>query len=171
MTGSDPLNDLERLVEEFRQSGLRELHARTGDLEVYLSQDADAPGLDGARVAVSAAPQPQPQSQPVSPPAAAASAPSVASAATSGAPAAAPEGASLVVAPYLGTFYRSPKPGAPAYVEVGAEVAVETELCLVEVMKLFTAVRAGVAGTVVAILASDGDLVQAGQPLFAVKQG
>jgi len=89
------------------------------------------------------------------------------------APAAAnvPEGATIVAAPYLGTFYRSPKPGAPAYVELGSDVTAESELCLVEVMKLFTAVRAGVAGKVVAILASDGDLVQAGQPLFAVKAG
>ena len=79
-----------------------------------------------------------------------------------------PAGAVVVSAPYLGTFYRSPKPGSPPYVEVGSVVAAESELCLVEVMKLFTAVRAGVAGKVVQVMASDGELVVADQPLFAV---
>jgi acetyl-CoA carboxylase biotin carboxyl carrier protein len=161
MSGPDPLKDLEQLVEEFRQSGLRELHARAGDLEVYLSQDPGAPGLDGPKVTVTTQAQPAPV---------ATSAPTPTSAATP-TPSSIPEGASVVAAPYLGTFYRSPKPGSPAYVELGSAVSAETELCLVEVMKLFTAVRAGVTGTVVAILANDGDLVQAGQPLFAVKQG
>ncbi|MEO0033407.1 MAG: hypothetical protein RIS94_3165, partial [Pseudomonadota bacterium] len=120
------------------------------------------PGLDGPKVKVGTLAQPA-QITPARAAAAPAAAPKAAGAV--------PEGASIVGAPYLGTFYRSPKPGAPAYVEIGAEVSAETELCLVEVMKLFTAVRAGVAGTVVAILASDGELVQAGQPLFAVKAG
>lgn len=162
--GTDPLKDLEKLVEDFRQSGLRELHARAGDLEIYLSQDPDAPGLDGPKVTVGTVAQ-APQAAP-------------ATAASTPAPAPAPKPAvdapadtHVVVAPYMGTFYRAPKPGAPAYVEVGSEVGADAELCLVEVMKLFTAVRAGVAGQIVAILASDGDLVQAGQPLFAVKAG
>ncbi len=158
----DPLSDLEKLVEDFRQSGLRELHARAGGVEIYLSQDADAAGLDGAKVVVGAAPAPvAAPSAPASAPAPKQAAPTVASAA--------PEGTSLVVAPYLGTFYRAPKPGSPAYVELGAVVEAETEVCLVEVMKLFTAVRAGVAGTVEAILAKDGELVEAGQPLFAIR--
>lgn len=163
MTSPDPLKDLEQLVEEFRRSGLRELHARCGDLEVYLSHDADAGGLDAPRVSVS-------QGAPAALAASAAtpvstSAPAIA---TPAADADCPEGAVLVLAPYLGTFYRAPKPGAPVYVEADSEVTAETELCLVEVMKLFTAVRAGVSGRVVRILAGDGELVQAGQPLFAV---
>ena len=169
ISGADPLKDLEQLVEDFRQSGLRELHARAGDLEVYLSQDPNAPGLDGPKVTVSTAAQPvQVTSAPASAAAGPAAAAPVAAPKSAGA---VPEGASVVCAPYLGTFYRAPKPGAPAYVEIGAEVTTETELCLVEVMKLFTAVRAGVAGKVVAIFANDGDLVEAGQPLFAVKAG
>jgi len=159
---NDPmLPELEVLIEEFRQSGLRELHARYGDLEVYLSQDSDASGLDGPRVSVAA---PAARAVPV----ATASSAAPVSAAPSSAPAA-PEGSVLVTAPYLGTFYRAPKPGAPAYVEIGGSVSTESEVCLVEVMKLFTAVRAGVAGKVVQVLASDGDLVSAGQPLFAIQ--
>lgn len=168
-SGDDtPLKDLEKLVEEFRQSGLRELHARAGDLEIYLSQDPDAPGLDGPKVTVGTVAQMAPQRvEPATTPSSA----SAVSAPGSAPESAVPEGASVVCAPYLGTFYRAPKPGAPNYVEIGSEVEADTELCLVEVMKLFTAVRAGVAGAVVAVLANDGDLVQAGQPLFAVKQG
>lgn len=165
MNGPDPLKDLEKLVEEFRHSGLRELHARTGELEIYLSQDPEAPGLNGPSVTVSTKAQPATISAAPVPASATSSTSSTVLATATGVP----EGANVVVAPYLGTFYRSPKPGAPSYVEIGSEVTAESELCLVEVMKLFTAVRAGLAGTVVAILANDGDLVQAGQPLFAVK--
>ncbi|PXA83988.1 acetyl-CoA carboxylase, biotin carboxyl carrier protein, partial [Nostoc sp. 3335mG] len=78
------------------------------------------------------------------------------------------DGFEIVRAPYLGTFYRAPKPGEAAYVEIGAEVSAESELCLVEVMKLFTAVRAGASGTIAHILATDGQMVEAGQPLFAI---
>ncbi len=74
----------------------------------------------------------------------------------------------MVRAPNLGIFYRSPKPGSKAFVEVGSTVAADTEVCLVEVMKLFTTVRAGHAGKVHAVLADDGAMVEAGQPLFAI---
>lgn len=165
MNRSDPLKDLEKLVEEFRQSGLRELHARAGDVEIYLSQDGDAAGLDGPKVTVSTlvAPAAIAPTTSSATPAPRAAAPSASTDRT------VPEGAVVVSAPYLGTFYRAPKPGAPSYVEMGSAVEAEAEICLVEVMKLFTAVRAGVAGTIVAILARDGELVEAGQPLFAIR--
>lgn len=164
---NDPtLPELEILIEEFRQSGLRELHARCGDLEVYLSQDSDASGLDAPRVSVAA---PAARAVPVSTASSAAPASAAPSSAAPSSAPAAPEGSVLVTAPYLGTFYRAPKPGAPAYVEIGGSVSTESEVCLVEVMKLFTAVRAGVAGKVVQVLASDGDLVSAGQPLFVIQ--
>jgi len=164
MDADKRLSDLEQLIEEFKRSGLRELQARHGDLEIYLSQDADAAGIGGqaggasvqVRQAVSAAPAPAAAVAAAPAPAAAAPVLDV------------PEGATVIRAPYLGTFYRSPKPGADPYVEVGSAVAADSELCLIEVMKLFTAVRAGVAGKVVQILASDGELVSADQPLFAV---
>lgn len=61
----------------------------------------------------------------------------------------------MVRAPIFGTFYRAPKPGASPYVSIGQKVEPETELCLIEVMKLFTSVTSGVAGTVQKILAED----------------
>jgi acetyl-CoA carboxylase biotin carboxyl carrier protein len=164
MDSEKRLADLEILIDEFKRSGLRELQARHGDFEIYLSQDADAPGLGGG----GGAPVVQVQRA-----ASAAAAPVAAVAPAAPAPAAqaVPEGAVVVCAPYLGTFYRSPKPGSPPYVEIGSEVSAESELCLVEVMKLFTAVRAGVAGKVVQVMASDGELVASDQPLFAVMPG
>jgi biotin carboxyl carrier protein len=69
----------------------------------------------------------------------------------------------------LGTFYRSPKPGTPPFVEVGSIISAETEICLIEVMKLFTTVRAGVRGTVREVYPADSDLVEYNQPLFLVE--
>ena len=71
-----------------------------------------------------------------------------------------------VEAPNLGTFYRSPKPGAAPFVEIGDTVEANTEICLIEVMKLFTSVKAGKAGTVRQICADDAELVEAGRVLF-----
>jgi acetyl-CoA carboxylase biotin carboxyl carrier protein len=79
-----------------------------------------------------------------------------------------PEGMVVVRAPNLGTFYRAPKPGAPPYVSIGQKVAPETELCLIEVMKLFTSVPSGVRGTVQKILAEDSQFVEFDQPLFLI---
>lgn len=75
-----------------------------------------------------------------------------------------------VVAPLLGTFYRSPKPGAPPFVEVGATVAEDTVVAIIEVMKLMNTVRAGLRGTVVEILPVDGALVEYGEPLLRVRK-
>ena len=75
---------------------------------------------------------------------------------------------SLVRAPYRGTFYRAPKPGAKPYVEIGDVVAAEADLCLVEVMKLFTAVRAPQGGKIHSVVARDGELVESGQALFVL---
>jgi acetyl-CoA carboxylase biotin carboxyl carrier protein len=75
-----------------------------------------------------------------------------------------------VVAPLLGTFYRSPKPGAAPFVEVGATVSEDTVVAIIEVMKLMNTVRAGVRGTVVEIVPVDGALVEYGEPLLRVRK-
>jgi acetyl-CoA carboxylase biotin carboxyl carrier protein len=74
----------------------------------------------------------------------------------------------FIRAPSLGTFYRAPKPGAEPYTQIGQTVRPDSELCLIEVMKLFTTLYAGVNGKVQAILASDGELIEHGQPLFVI---
>ena len=75
-----------------------------------------------------------------------------------------------VTSPLLGTFYRAPKPGAPPFVEVGAQVDEETVVAIIEVMKLMNTVRAGVRGTVTEILVSDGALAEYGQALLRVRK-
>lgn len=72
--------------------------------------------------------------------------------------------------PLLGTFYRSPKPGAPPFVEVGAPVEADTIVGIIEVMKLMNTVRAGVRGTVAEVLAADGALVEFGETLLRVRK-
>lgn len=74
-----------------------------------------------------------------------------------------------IVSPMVGTFYRSPEPGAPAYVQVGDKVTASRVVCIVEAMKLFNEIEAEVAGEIVKVLAEDGQLVEYGQPLFLVK--
>lgn len=160
------LADIEALIADFQASGMREMHVRSGEFEIYLSTDASAPGLGAQAVAVRV--EPIAAAAPAAAAPAPTTAPPVASAA---APSSLPDNAVIVRAPYLGTFYRAPKPGSPVYVDVGSVVTADTEMCLVEVMKLFTAVRAGLSGTVHAILATDGAMVEADQPLFAVIPG
>jgi acetyl-CoA carboxylase biotin carboxyl carrier protein len=74
-----------------------------------------------------------------------------------------------IAAPMVGTFYRSPKPGEPAYVEVGDVVAIGDTVGLVEVMKLFTELKTEVAGKVARIDADDTALVEFGQSLIWIE--
>lgn len=79
------------------------------------------------------------------------------------------EGLVAVRAPMLGTFYRAPSPGEPPFVEVGDKVGGDDTVCLVEVMKLFHSVEAGVAGTVVKIEVENGSMVEHGQVLILIE--
>ncbi len=74
-----------------------------------------------------------------------------------------------VKSPMLGIFYRCPSPGAPPYVEVGSQVKEDDTICLIEVMKVFNAVKAGVRGLVEKVCADTGQLVEYGQPLFFIR--
>ncbi|MCB5426044.1 acetyl-CoA carboxylase, biotin carboxyl carrier protein [Altererythrobacter sp. CC-YST694] len=76
-----------------------------------------------------------------------------------------------VPAPLLGNFYSAPRPGDPPFVKVGDLVNEDSVIGIIEVMKLMNSVRAGVAGTVIAILAQNGTSVEEGQPLLRVKTG
>jgi acetyl-CoA carboxylase biotin carboxyl carrier protein len=71
--------------------------------------------------------------------------------------------------PMVGTFYRSPSPGAPAFVEVGQTVTKGQTLCIIEAMKLLNEIESDTAGVVKAILAENGQPVEYGQPLFVIE--
>jgi len=74
-----------------------------------------------------------------------------------------------VDSPMLGTFYRAPAPGAPPFVEIGAQVEPETTVCLIEVMKMMNSIVAGVTGTIVEVCTDNAALVELGQPLFRIE--
>ncbi|MBW8348075.1 acetyl-CoA carboxylase biotin carboxyl carrier protein [Bacillus sp. IITD106] len=74
-----------------------------------------------------------------------------------------------IVSPMVGTFYQSPSPDSPAYVQVGSQVSADTVVCIVEAMKLFNEIEAELDGEIVEVLVKDGELVEYGQPLFLVK--
>jgi acetyl-CoA carboxylase biotin carboxyl carrier protein len=73
-----------------------------------------------------------------------------------------------VIAPLLGTFYRSPSPGADAFVKEGDQVEKGQVIGLIEAMKIFNEIQAEVSGRVHAILAEDGAFVEADQRLIAI---
>jgi acetyl-CoA carboxylase biotin carboxyl carrier protein len=84
-------------------------------------------------------------------------------------PVAIPEGMLPITAPLLGTFYVAPEPGAPPFVKVGQQITEDTTVGLIEVMKVFSSVRAAVGGTIVQVVAQNGQFVEFGQMLFIVK--
>ncbi|MFA7596838.1 MAG: acetyl-CoA carboxylase biotin carboxyl carrier protein [Novosphingobium sp.] len=167
---SDNSKDVVAIVDLFEQSDWDELHIELDGLHLFLSRRADAQLTSGIGGGLAAAPAA------VAAPAAAAPATPVAAPAASAPAASAPAADSIpanwvaVTAPNLGTFYRAPKPGAAPFVEIGQQVTEDTEICLLEVMKLFTAVKAGVSGKVVQVCVNDADMVEHGQPLFYVEK-
>ena len=155
--------DIEALLEIFDNSHWREMSLKVEGLELFLSK---TPGA----IAHSSTGH-----HPADPAPAHATAPSAPARAisdgakTKSTPAPVPDHWVAVRAPNLGTFYRSPKPGVAPYVTVGQTVAADTEVCLIEVMKLFTSVLAGVEGTVRKVLVEDSELVEYDQPLFLIE--
>ena len=74
-----------------------------------------------------------------------------------------------IKSPMIGTFYRSPSPDKPSFVEVGDEIKVGQTICIVEAMKLFNEIESEVAGRVVKICVDDASPVEYDQPLFIVE--
>jgi len=93
----------------------------------------------------------------------------VPAASASAAPAEAEEKLHEVKSPIVGTFYESPAPGAPLFVQIGDQVEVGQVLCIVEAMKLMNEIESDVAGEVVKRIGVSGQPVEYGQPLFAIR--
>ncbi|MRG90532.1 acetyl-CoA carboxylase biotin carboxyl carrier protein [Polyangium spumosum] len=85
-------------------------------------------------------------------------------------PAAPTEPVDYVTSPFVGTFYRSPSPDAPAFVEVGSVVREGQTLCIVEAMKLMNEIESEQSGTIVEILVENGKPVEFGQKLFKLRR-
>lgn len=73
-----------------------------------------------------------------------------------------------VKSPMVGTFYRSPSPASPAFVEVGQKVSAGDTICIVEAMKMMNQIEADISGTVTAVLVENGQPVEFDQPLITI---
>ena len=160
LTNEDVLNIL-KIIDE---SGYNEIRLEIGDLKLHVQKEKggdDTPAFAGVPAASVLVVQPQVNApRPVAAPAA----PPVAAPAAGPAP-----GEVAVSAPLLGIFYRASAPGEKPFVEIGQKVAADDTICLIEVMKLFNSVKAGVTGTVTRILPDNGKMVEHGQVLIHVK--
>lgn len=120
-------------------------------------------------------PEPQIATLPVQAGAVASAPAAVAPAASAGAVATEAEAtypdAHMIPSPMVGTFYTAPEPGADAFVQVGDTVTAGQTLCIIEAMKLMNEITADVDGEVVAILQENGQPVEYGQELFAIRTG
>ena len=76
----------------------------------------------------------------------------------------------IIKAPLIGTYYESAKPGEPAFINVGQSIKPGQSLCIIEAMKIFNEIEAEYSGEIIEILVNDGDPVEYGQPLFALKE-
>lgn len=158
--------EVERILDIVDRLNDIEVRLEVGDMKLHVRKFGGAsPASAGALHAFA----------PAQPPAAAVpSQPAAATHAASPAPAvrAAP-GAGLVEirAPMLGRFYRASSPSEPVFVEVGSKVAPEDTVCMIEVMKLFNTVSAGVGGTIVEIVAENGAMVEHDAVLFRMRPG
>ena len=75
----------------------------------------------------------------------------------------------MVHSPIVGTYYESPSPGSPPFVKVGDQIEAGQVLCIVEAMKLMNEIEADVAGEVVKMLVKNGQPIEYGQDLFAIR--
>ena len=143
--GSLPLEEVERLVDLVRESGVGEIRVRRGEVEITVkagapvSQEASEAGSAPGSVAGPEEPSPE------------------------------LDGLHAVRSPLVGTFYRAPAPGEDAYVEVGDKVRAGQTLCIVEAMKLMNEIPADIAGEVVEVLAENAEGVEYDQPLFYLR--
>ena len=154
------IRKVKKLIELLEESNIGEIEIKEGEESVRISRYGNQPAAPVTYAAPApVAPEPAPAPAP-----AAAEAP----AAEVTASAAAPVADNAVLSPMVGTFYRSPSPEAPSFVEVGQTVRVGDVLCIVEAMKMMNQIEADRAGTVTAIHVENGEAVEFDQPLISI---
>ena len=151
------IRKVKKLIELLEESGIAEIEITEGEESVRISRN-----MPGQTAMMMAAPQMMQQAP------AAAHAPAAAAAPAAPAEKALPAG-HQVKSPMVGTFYRSPSPGAKSFVEVGQAVKEGEVLCIIEAMKMMNQIESDKSGTIKAILADNGDPVEFGQPLFIIE--
>ncbi|MBZ5661303.1 MAG: acetyl-CoA carboxylase biotin carboxyl carrier protein [Acidobacteriia bacterium] len=160
------LGQLERLLSFMAEYGLEEFEYAHGDLRIRLKK-AVAPGAAPLLRALPTAPEaPAPGAAPSAPPQAEV-APAAAAPPTQPAPVAAEE--HIIKSPIVGTFYAGPSPDAGPFVRVGDRVEPGKTVCIIEAMKLMNEIEADISGEVVRVLVENGQPVEYGEPLFALR--
>ena len=158
------LSQIQELIKFVSKSGVSEVAIEQKDFKITIkaseakgklqeviqvAMPAAAPVAISAAAPVAAAPAATPAAAPV---------------------AAEPKGNTIEVrSPMIGTFYRSPSPDKPAFVEVGQTIKAGDTVCVIEAMKLFNEIEAEVSGTIVKVLVNDSTPVEYDQPLFLVE--
>ena len=149
------IRKVKKLIELLEESGIDELEIKEGEESVRISRHSKTPAQQFY------APQMQA-------PAPAAAAPVAAAPVAAAEPAAPKLNGFVVKSPMVGTFYRTPAPGSPAFVEVGKTVKEGDTICIVEAMKMMNHITAEKAGVIESILVENGQPVEYDQPLFTI---
>ncbi len=153
------IRKVKKLIEMLEESSLAEIEIKEGEESIRISRaGTGGPAVAHVVTAASVAP----------------AAPAPAPAAPTAAPGEAPSSpvrpsGHLVTSPMVGTFYRSPSPGAKSFVEVGDTVAVGDTLCIIEAMKMMNQIESDKAGVIKAILKENGQPVEFGEPMFVIE--
>jgi acetyl-CoA carboxylase biotin carboxyl carrier protein len=149
------LRKLKTLIDLVAESGIAELEVTEGEDKVRIAKFSPAPAAPTSTVTTAGT---------VTPIALPATTSTGVTAPTVEVPA-----GHVVKSPMVGTFYRSPSPGASPFVEIGQTVKPGDTLCIIEAMKLLNEIEAEVGGTVKEILVDNGQPVEFGQPLFIIE--
>ena len=153
------IRKVKKLIELLEESGIAEIEIKEGEEAVRISRMPTGGMVTHVAPAMMAAPP-------------AAAAPVAAAAAPAAGAAAAPARRAnehVVAAPMVGTFYGAPTPGAKPFVEIGSEVKEGQVLCIIEAMKMMNQIESDKSGKITAIMATNGDPVEFGQPLFVIE--
>ena len=158
------IKEIKGIIDLMRKNGLSEFEYEKDGTKIRIRR-----GPDGEPQVIASSPGliPAPAVLPVSAAVPVAVTPAASIPATPAAPAAST--LPSINSPMVGTFYSSPAPDAPPYVEVGAMVNAETVVCIIEAMKVMNEIKAEMSGTIVEILAESGKPVEFGKPLFRIK--
>lgn len=156
---------IQELIKTINKSSISELSIEDGDFKITIKQE-----FSSGQVQYAAMPQMQ-MAMPMQHNHAAAMPAPVVSNDTPAAPKTEAAATNLITikSPIVGTFYRSPSPDKPVFVNVGDEIKVGTRLCIIEAMKLFNEIDSEVSGRIVKVLSDDSSPVEFDQPLFLVE--
>jgi len=157
------VEDLRQLIEFLKQHGVAEFDIDRGDLKLRLKfnpQESGPSSLGELAQLLRTAPSAVAQAAAANTPAASAGAEPAADA---------DAGLHILKSPIVGTFYGSPSPGASQFVAAGDHVDKGQVVCIIEAMKLMNEIEADVAGEIVKCLVTNGQAIEFGQPLFAIR--